>query len=217
MSDLFPEVVPDKLALLRRRTWARHQHNRIVDPNDNERYTLRPTLELCMRLAGVDHIDIDTAACPEAHCAPLWLGQQGDGSFLDALTSSWDPCAYAPVGVVGWLPVPKVVRRLAGPLVGWCNPPYDALEDFTERSTLAMLDGELDVLLSLPPGDRCEQPWWQEWIEPSRDGRGNIAGKVRITTHPLPGRQKFGSPGDPCGLVASSAPFPSVLIVWRRE
>lgn len=198
---MFPEVAPDKVAMLKRRTWARHQHNRVIDPNDNERFTLRPTIELCMRLAGVDHIDIDTSACPEAHCAPEWLGRQVDGSFRDALTSSWEPSG------VHWC---GEAHR-----VGWNNMPYDAIEDFTERSAKAMLDGELDVLLSLPPGDRCEQPWFQTWIEPHRDGRALLDGRVAITTHCLPGRQRFGSPGDPHGHAASSAPFPSLLIVWR--
>lgn len=199
-ADLFPEVEPDKIAMLKRRSWARHQHNRVVDPNDNERYTLSPTLEQIRKLSGVTHFDIDLSACVESHCAPEWLGVQFNGTFRNALTSSWRP-----------------TKKLFpdDPSVGFNNMPYDAIEDFIERSVVAMLDGELDVLLSLPPGDRCEQPWWQRWIEPYRDGRGLIDGRVKIETHCLPGRQKFGSPGDPNGLVASSAPFPSVLIAWR--
>lgn len=205
MTDLFPEVEADKEAVLRRRTWARHQHNRVVDPNDNERYTLRSTIELCMKLAHVDHFDIDIAACPEAHWAERWLGLQVDGTFRNALTSSWSPNPFVPAFSL------PVVR------VGWLNMPYDQLEDFTERSVLAMIDGELDVLLMLPPGDRCEQPWWQKWIEPVRDGRAP-SDKVQVTTHCLPVRQKFGSPGDPHGVHSTGfgAPFPSVLVVWRR-
>lgn len=200
-ADMFPEVESDREAVLRRRTWARHKHNRVVDPNDNERYTLDPTLALSRAVATAGHIDIDLAACPEAHCAEEWLGLQNDGTFRDSLTSSWNPKWY---------------RGQGRPRTGWLNPPYDQLLDFTERASLAMIDGELDLLLYLPPGDRCEQPWWQNGIEPYRDGRALLAGMVEITTHCLPGRQRFGSPGDPFGLTATSAPFPSVLVVWRR-
>lgn len=198
MSDLFPEVVADPVAMARRRVWARHQHNRIPDPEDNERYTLSTTVAECLRLADVEHIDIDLAGCPEAHCAEQWLGTQPGGAFIDALQVSWAPAN----------PKRKALR------VGWLNPPYSMLTEFTERAAMAMLDGELDVLLYLPPGDRCEQPWWQQWIEPHRDGRKCLEGMVRITTHCLSGRQTFGKPGDRAGLGATSAPFPSVLVVW---
>lgn len=203
MTDLFPEVEPDKVGALRRRTWARHKHSRVIDPEDNERYTLRSTIDECMALARVDHIDIDVAACPEAHWAAQWLGRQLDGTFIDALTSSWEP----------WNPA----HRTGGEYrlrVGWNNPPYSALQEFTERTILALLNGELDVVLALPPGDRCEQPWWQKWIEPYRDGRGLIEGKVSIETHCLRTRQRFGSPG--VQSAGFSAPFPSVLVVYRR-
>lgn len=203
MSDLFPEVAADPVIAARHRAFSRHQHASVVDADNNERYTLRPTLDECMRFAGVDHIDIDLAACPEAHVADEWLGRQLTGlRYLDALSGiTWSPLESA---------------RPRGNWVGFLNPPYDRLEAFTERLVLAMLDGQLDCCMYLPPGDRCEQPWWQKWVEPYRDGRGLIDGKVSITTHPLPGRQKFGSPGDPHGLLATSAPFPSLLIVWRR-
>lgn len=238
-ADLFPEVLADPETAARRRSYSRHQHasgprcsvegcvrrpepkggglcsahrqqkkrfGRIVSAvikeyasnSDDERYTLRPTLQWAMEKAGVDHIDLDVAACPESHWAEEWFGRQDDGSFVDALSVSWSP---------------KKVRR--GPRVGWMNQPYSMLEAFTERATLALVDGELDALLGLPPGDRCEQPWFQKWVEPYRDGRGGFRG-VRIDTYPAPGRQKFGSPGDPGGLVAVQAPFPSLLIVWRR-
>ncbi len=211
MNDLFPEVVADPVIAARHRAFSRHQHSAVVDPNNNERYTLRPTLEECMRLGGVDHIDIDVAACSEAHCAPEWLGQQLDGTFRDALATSWKPRDIVMFAAREGLVVPH-----DAPVVGWMNEPYDMLLAFTERAALAMADGELDVLLSLPPGDRCEQDWWQKWIEPYRDGKSLFNGNVMISTHCLDGRQKFGSPGDPTGLTASSAPFPSVLIVYRR-
>ncbi len=199
VNDLFPEVAADPVIAARHRAFSRHQHAAVVDADNNERYTLQPTLDECMRFAGVDHIDIDLAACVEAHCADEWLGRQLDGTFLDALSCSWRPKWWR-----------------SGRRWGWLNPPYDALEAFTERLALAMIDGELDGLMYLPPGDRCEQPWWHKWFEPYRDGGGLLGGKVRVRTRPLPGRQKFGSPGDPGGLLASSAPFPSVLVVLER-
>lgn len=198
MTDLFPEVVPDKAALLKRRMWARHQHSRVVDPSDNERYTLRPTIALCMRLARVSRIHLDTAACPEAHVADRWFGRQLDGSFIDGLATSWTPAGVRPEEAVDWN-----------------NPPYDALEEWVQRCLSAAVDGECGTVLMLPPGDRCDQPWWQQWIEPYRDGRGLFEG-VAIETFHLPGRQKFGSPGDPSGHCATQAPFPSMLIVLRH-
>ncbi|MBP6479861.1 MAG: hypothetical protein KA310_03345 [Pseudomonadales bacterium] len=203
-NDLFPEVAKDPEIAARQRAFSRHQHSMVgVGDANNERYTLAPTLEQCMRFAWVDRIDIDVAACPEAHCADEWLGRQADGSFRDALTCSWTPRAF---------PMHPALRPR--PLIGWCNMPYTLLLEFMERAMLAMVDRELDILMMLPPGDRCEQPWWQTWVEPYRDGRGHYKGVV-VETKCLPGRQKFGSPGDPKGLLASSAPFPSVCVVLR--
>lgn len=202
MNDLFPEIAADPVIAARHRAFSRHQHSAIVDADNNERYTLKATLDECMRFSGATHIDIDLAACVEAHCADEWLGRQLDGTFLDALSCSWRPKWWR-----------------SGRRWGFLNPPYDMLEAFTERLFLAMIDGELDGLMYLPPGDRCEQPWWHKYIEPYRDGGRLIAGKdgnIRVRTRPLPGRQKFGSPGDRGGLLASSAPFPSVLVVLER-
>lgn len=206
------DVPADPLVAARHRAFSRHQHAAVSDVKNNERYTLRPTLEECMRFAGVVHIDIDCAACPEAHVADEWLGLQVDGSFRDALGCSWRPTTRPPDTHA----------------TGWLNPPYDMLEAFTERGVLAVLDGQLQTLIMLPPGDRCEQPWWQKWIEPHRDdatgsnhihrqgGIGMRADRVRVRTWNLPGRQRFGSPGDPRGLCADSAPFPSVCVVFER-
>lgn len=197
-DDLFPELKPDPEPAARKRLWARHQHNRIVDPDDNERYTRLATFEECRRLANVHApFGLDVAACPESHWGARWFGRQLDGSFIDAIGSSW-----APLSLVD-----------AGP--AWCNPPYTELLAFTERIIFALLDGERDTVLYLPPGDRCEQEWWQKWIEPYRDGRGHFRG-VKVNTHPLKGRQTFGKPGDPLGLSCVNAPFPNVLVhLWR--
>jgi hypothetical protein len=198
VNDLFPEVAPDPAGLIRRQVFARHQHAQIDDATNNERYTLRPTLEQCMRLAGVTRIHRDVAACPEAHCAPIWCGLQPDGSFIDGLTESW---------AVDGVP--------SSELVTWGNWPYSDLLAWVCRTWRACFNGEHGRALALPPADRCEQPWWQKWVEPFRDGRGELEGWT-IDTFNLAGRQRFGSPGDPKGLTADQAPFPSVLLVWRK-
>ena len=41
-------------------------------------------------------------------------------------------------------------------------------------------------------------------------------GFVNLTTHFLPGRTRFGHPGNPEGVGVGSPPFGCVLLVWRR-
>ena len=84
----------------------------------------------------------------------------------------------------------------------WCNPPYSEL-----RAWIAKASAEINVLVvMLLPANRTEQPWWQEYIEPYRDRGG------RIETRFLAGRQKFYGPGS-----GGSAPFGSVLVIWRDD
>lgn len=150
----------------------------------DDRYTTRATLAWCMAKAGVDAFDLDVAASAEAHHAPLWYSKRDNG-----LLQPWR-------GRV------------------WCNPPFSDLAPWVLRAREAIGSGAGNnavLVAQLLPGNRTEQRWWQEVVEPSRDRRGS-----GLTTHFLPGRTRFGHPGNPEGLNVGSPPFGCVLLVWRR-
>jgi phage N-6-adenine-methyltransferase len=71
----------------------------------------------------------------------------------------------------------------------WCNPPYSAIPEFIEKADFERRNG-CPLSLFLLPADRCEQPWWQDYIEAVRDrGLGVRARFIRK-------RIKFGLPPD---------------------
>ncbi len=201
-ADLFPEVTP-----------------RIAGEMANDRYTTTPTLAWCRKVLGVGGFDLDVAACVEAHHAPRWYGwadyadrkqPRQDNEFTNALTHPWN----------------------AGRI--WCNPPYDDLEPWVAKAWATMLEfkEQRPIIGMLIPDNRREQPFWQDFIEPYRDGRrerrlppfldrmfvdaevAHDAG-ARLFTHSLPGRQPFGVPGNPEGKGQQSPPFGVVLLEWR--
>ena len=71
------------------------------------------------------------------------------------------------------------------------------------------------VICMLVPANRTEQPWWQEFVEPYRDGCRNIDHTVR--TQFLPRRLRFGFPGDPTGKTGHQPTFGCVLITWEAK
>lgn len=95
----------------------------------------------------------------------------------------------------------------------WCNPPYSDIEPWVAKAWREMesLPGP-DVVAMLVPASRTEQLWWQRLVEPKRDGR-----RPTLATHFLPGRTRFGMPGNPEGVGVGSPPFGCVLLVWRRR
>ena len=62
----------------------------------------------------------------------------------------------------------------------------------------------------LLPANRTEQRWWQDLIEPFRDGRGPLE------TRFYRGRFNFGVPGNEAGKFHSSPPLGCVLVIWRK-
>ena len=94
-----------------------------------------------------------------------------------------------------------LIQPWAGEVV-WCNPPYSEL-----RAWVAKASAETSAtVVMLLPANRTEQPWWQEYVEPFRDGLG------RLETRFLAGRQKFYGSGS-----GGSAPFGSVVLIWRSS
>jgi phage N-6-adenine-methyltransferase len=171
-----------------------------VDPGVDldRRYTTRETMDLCMRLAGVDAWDLDVAADEESHWATMWFGVEQNG-----LKQPWH-------GRV------------------WCNPPYSDISPWVRRANYHVLSGLAEVVAMLLPCNRTEQSWWQENVESVRDRprivldemypRGGVAraGYQELRTHFLPGRVKFGHPGNRDAVGVGSPPFGCVLLVWRR-
>jgi phage N-6-adenine-methyltransferase len=90
----------------------------------------------------------------------------------------------------------------------WCNPPYSAIRPWIEKAWAEHRAG-CPLIAMLLPANRTEQAWWQDLVEPHRDGRGPIE------TRFYRGRFNFGLPNNPEGKFHSSPPFGCVLLVWR--
>ena len=154
----------------------------------DERYTLPATIEILLGLAGIKRFDLDVAACAESHWANRWYSADSDGlaqSWLEKDRASWV----------------------------FCNCPWSSIPPWVcvARVEIASAPSGSGIVLLLP-ANRCEQPWWQDFVEPYRDGRG--APRI-LETHFLAGRTRYGSPGDPLGGLAGSPPFGSVALIWR--
>lgn len=74
-----------------------------------------------------------------------------------------------------------------------------------------------ELVVMLVPANRTEQPWWQEYVERFRDGRGMASDGFTLRTTFLARRMVFGFPGDPHGATSDTGKFGCVLLVWRRE
>jgi len=157
----------------------------------DERYTTRETMAWCASKAGVAMWDLDVAACEESHKADVFYSVETDG--------------------------------LAHPWFGrvWCNPPFSDIGPWVEKAWREMASSPgPTVIAMLIPASRTEQPWWQGHVERSRDGfMDEIWPQLpaRLTTHFLPGRTRFGHPGNPEGVGVGSPPFGCVLLVWRKS
>lgn len=98
----------------------------------------------------------------------------------------------------------------------WCNPPYSQIGVWVTRAwdqwmgTAELIDPELIVMLL--PANRPEQVWWQDHVEPFRDGKG--AGHLR--TEFLRGRPRFVMPGAEAIGPNERPPFGCVLLIWER-
>jgi phage N-6-adenine-methyltransferase len=108
----------------------------------------------------------------------------------------------------------RVEDGLAQPWTGervWCNPPYSAalLRAFVEKAWSEHQTAELIVMLV--PANRCEQPWWQDLVEPHRD-RGD-----GFHVEFLRGRLRFIKPGASSIEPNERPPFGCALLVWAPQ
>lgn len=116
----------------------------------------------------------------------------------------------------------------------WCNPPFSDIEAWVRKAW----ESDARLVVMLVPATRTEQDWWQELIEPYRDGkfqRGDATafGWSSLTTRFLRKRTHFLENGQPIlrknkdgtlyinpktGKPERSAPkFGCVLLIWRRH
>lgn len=106
------------------------------------------------------------------------------------------------------------LARVDRPAV-WCNPPYSDIGPWVERACEAARNW-VRVSLLLPAW--CDRRWWQVHIEPFRDGKTDRNDLLRAQTTFLPGRVRFGFPGDETGRKSVSPTFGSVLVdIWRPQ
>jgi ParB-like chromosome segregation protein Spo0J len=87
----------------------------------------------------------------------------------------------------------------------WCNPPWSDIRSFVEVGLNAPAPG----LMLLPAW--TDRAWWQELIEPVRDGHDKLGA---LWTRFLP-RSPFGSPGNPTAKGVDQPHFWCVLVAFR--
>ena len=90
----------------------------------------------------------------------------------------------------------------------WCNPPFSGLRLWVEKTW----DELHELAVMLLPNNRCEQPFWQDMIEPYRDRAGSI-----VTTRNLRRRRPFVHRVDGAPVVGKSPPFGLVVVIWDRR
>lgn len=90
----------------------------------------------------------------------------------------------------------------------WCNPPYSDLRPWVQKAWQECESTKGIVMLL--PANRCEQPWWQDLIEPVRDGRASPT----VTTQFVAGRIRF---WDASTGRRPSPPFGCLLLIWGHN
>jgi phage N-6-adenine-methyltransferase len=95
----------------------------------------------------------------------------------------------------------------------WCNPPFSRLAPWLAKAWGSMQNG-CELVVMLLPANRCEQGFWQEWVEPYRDT--DPVDGILLRTRFLPGRPRFSPPGAPRPRKGDRPPFGVVLLTWER-
>jgi phage N-6-adenine-methyltransferase len=95
----------------------------------------------------------------------------------------------------------------------WCNPPFSRLEPWIAKAWQEMEAG-CELVVMLLPANRCEQKFWQQWVEPFRDAPPQQG--IRLTTRFLKGRPRFAAPDAPVPHKGDRPPFGCVLLTWER-
>lgn len=94
----------------------------------------------------------------------------------------------------------------------WCNPPFSDLGPWLAKAWAEWWGSHpIERIAMLLPANRTEQRWWHEHVEP------HLRAPSPLKAFFLPGRIKFGHPGNREGVGAGSPPFGCVLLVWGLE
>ena len=98
----------------------------------------------------------------------------------------------------------------------WCNPPYSNIGAWVEKAWKAMMTDAVESITMLLPANRTEQKWWQNYVEPYRDG-GRVDWGIDLSVRFLPGRPRFFRPsGQLGGPKGDRPPFGCCLLTWTR-
>lgn len=98
----------------------------------------------------------------------------------------------------------------------WCNPPYSDLDAWVFKAWNEWnarhdhkCQWHVQLIVMLVPANRCEQLWWQKYVEPRRD-RPESPLRVEF----LPGRPRFTAPGAHRIPPNCRPPFGCALLIW---
>lgn len=149
---------------------------------------------------------------------PPWLVKQLDDEFhfdTDAAAHDLAPMSQLIHGRGGTIWTARengLVQNWGGKRV-FCNPPWSDIGPWAAKAHTSF---GAKVIVMLLPSDRTEQPWWQQHVEPFRDGKhGGLFNDLE--TRFLPKRiSDFGSPW--CPVVEkkkSSMMHGCCLLIWR--
>lgn len=83
----------------------------------------------------------------------------------------------------------------------FCNPPYSRILEFIKKGLFHLASGDCEILVYLVPS-RTDTGWFHDYCKKASDAGW---GEIRY----IRGRLKFGK-------AAHSAPFPSMVVVFRQ-
>jgi len=81
----------------------------------------------------------------------------------------------------------------------WCNPPYSDITSWVRKAHEEVSSGRCEVVVMLVPA-RTDTRWFHDWCYNKRG----------VEIEFVKGRLKFGG-------AKYNAPFPSMVVVFRRE
>lgn len=163
-------------------------NQRSTTDDGDRRFTLPDTLAKCLELAR-EHAGADSFDLDP--CADALAKAAPDAFYTDGLDRPWHGEVFV-------------------------NPPWSDIGPWVSKAWVEVEEGHCKNVTMLLPDNRQSTAWWQELVEPHRDGRCELIAST-LTTHYLKGRPRYGSPSDPQGLKAQSPPFGAVVLIWSRS